>query len=369
MAHRSRAYLTSLLTTVMAITVLPQAIASPLDVSDFASLGAFPSASGTYTFNGGLSSPTLVGPAGTITGVMSGDSAVFTFDSIEVAAGMTLRGGAGNRNIAILSKTSIVLSGLIDFRGGNGSKGPAGVSASGTAGPGGAYSGFGGAGSGFGSTVGGGGGGGFGGSGGRGGDDSSSSFYYGGGGSSFGSLLTAVRGGGDGGVGGHVLSPIYYGAGGGGGGGGLELGAIGAITIAGQGVIASGGNGGRGEGSSSQPAGGGGGGAGGGLLVHADSVALLSTLDVRGGAGGRSLYASNLAAGGGGAGGRVYINYVSGLTGDLANVMLDGGASAGDGVAGSVGQLVVVPEPSTLILGACGITCAAWSVWRRKAAA
>jgi hypothetical protein len=365
MFPESRMYLASLFSILMAITEVTQANATPLNPNDFASLGAFPTVSGTYTFNGGLSSPTLVGPAGTFTGVVWGNSAVFTFDSIDVAAGMTLRGGSGSQSIALLSMTSISLTGLIDFRGSNGLRGPSGVSASGTAGPGGAYSGYGEAGSGFGSRVGGGGGGGFGGSGGRGGDNSSSSVYYGVGGSSFGDMLTTVRGGGDGGVGGHVLNPIYYGAGGGGGGGGLELGALDAITIAGQGVIASGGNGGRGEGGVSQPAGGGGGGAGGGLLIHADSVALLSTLDVTGGDGGTSLYAGD-AAGGGGAGGRVYIEYVSGLTGDLSEVLIDGGASAGDGVSGSVGQLVVVPEPSTYVMALAGLACGGFSLFRRR---
>jgi hypothetical protein len=73
-----------------------------------------------------------------------------------------------------------------------------------------------------------------------------------------------------------------------------------------------------------------------------------------------------LAAGGGGAGGRVYIKYVSGLTGDLANVLLDGGASAGDGVVGSVGQLVAVPEPTTYAMVFTGLACGGYVVCRRR---
>ena len=57
--------------------------ANPLRVSDFASLGAFPTTAGSYSSNTS-GAPTLTGPAGTnITGVVSG--------------GIALRSSAGAR--------------------------------------------------------------------------------------------------------------------------------------------------------------------------------------------------------------------------------------------------------------------------------
>jgi hypothetical protein len=106
------------------------AIAAPLDVSSFTSFGAFPSLRGTYTFNIGLRSPTLVGPAGTFTGVVSNQRALFAFDSVDVLDGMTLLGATGSRGIALHSMTTLNVDGLIDVSGGNGLSGPSGASRS-----------------------------------------------------------------------------------------------------------------------------------------------------------------------------------------------------------------------------------------------
>lgn len=363
--------LQSRLLFALAVAVIPPsvAVATPLNISSFVSLGAFPSQSGTYsvTYDVNTNSVRLVGPSTSIVAVQYNSTAVFTFDAISIPASMTIISSPGQKSIAFLSKSNITVDGLINIGGSAGLQGPGGALKSGTAGPGGGDDrGRGGEGSGWGSSVGGGGGGGYGGTGGRGGEKPSAggSHYYGGSGSNFGNLATTLLGGGNGGTGGHVLANIYYGAGGGGGGGAIELGAIGAVTIAGQGVLASGGNGGRGDQTVSQPAGGGGGGAGGGVLVHGDSVAFLSSIDVRGGAGGRSVDDSR-AGGGGGGGGRVYVEYLSSLSGE-GNVLLSGGTGSGDGLSGASGVLVAVPEPSTYALALVGLAFGGCSMWRRR---
>ena len=56
--------------------------AGPLNPLDFASLGTFPTAGGTYDFNTTGPNPTL----GTVTGVVFDGIAVFDFNSITMAA-------------------------------------------------------------------------------------------------------------------------------------------------------------------------------------------------------------------------------------------------------------------------------------------
>jgi hypothetical protein len=354
------------LVVAMCCLVAVPTVAAPLNVNAFASLGVFPSQSGTYTFswNSQTGQPYLAGPAGTITGTTFGSVAVYAFDTITVSAGMVLLGGGNTPAVALLSKGDLTMSGRIDFRGGNGLQGTTVLNTTGTAGPGGNSGGYGGRGDGSGSVVGGGGGGGYGGAGGRGGQTPFFRTYYGAGGSSFGNLATSVEGGGNGGLGGHVLASIYNGAGGGGSGGVIELGANGLITIGGQGVLASGGNGGIGSTNASQPAGGGGGGAGGGVLIHGDFVSVLSSIDVRGGDGGISRDDSR-AGGGGGGGGRVYVGYASGFSGS-SNVLLSGGIGSGDALPGSAGVITAIPEPTNCGLILAGLWGTGLWVWGRR---
>jgi hypothetical protein len=67
--------------------------AAPLVITDFTSLGAFPTTPGSYMLDTS-GTPTLTGPGGlSIAGVIGPDSiAVFTFDSILIGAGFTVRG-------------------------------------------------------------------------------------------------------------------------------------------------------------------------------------------------------------------------------------------------------------------------------------
>ena len=60
---------------------------APLDPLDFLSLGAFPTAPGIYTLDTRGTTPTLSGPGGTFTGVVSNGIAVFDFDSIVLGSG------------------------------------------------------------------------------------------------------------------------------------------------------------------------------------------------------------------------------------------------------------------------------------------
>jgi hypothetical protein len=69
--------------------------AGPLNPLDFASLGAFPTAGGSYTFDTS-GTPVLIGPNGSVvaTGVVSNGVAVFDFNSINVTSSQGF-GGAG----------------------------------------------------------------------------------------------------------------------------------------------------------------------------------------------------------------------------------------------------------------------------------
>src|SRR5262249_50049252 len=144
-------------------------VPSALVVSDFPSLGGFPSLAGNYSINTS-ETPTMTEPNGTsITGVTFNGIAVFAFDSIAVGSGMTIT-GSGTRPLALLSYGAVSVSGtgLIDVSGGGG-----GFPSGGPGGPGGGAGGrgalFGGGGASPGGGPGGGGefgGGGFGGPGG-----------------------------------------------------------------------------------------------------------------------------------------------------------------------------------------------------------
>lgn len=328
--------------------------ADPLAPGNFASLGGDPFTSpGTYTIDTSAT-PTLSGP-GIVTpieGEVSVDGiAVFTFEDITIAAGVTVD-AAGTRPVALLSQDFFNMSGgTIDVSGAGGGMGGFGTGTGGTGGSGGAGGGAGGTGgeSGSGGDVAGGagsgpggaaggpgtatgdaGGGGFGG---KGGDSTSA------GGIAYGDLFALLEGGSGGGGGGGFGGdddPFFRGgAGGGGGGGGVEIGATNGLTLGGS-VLA---NGGGGADSYND----GGGGSGGGIFVHADTVTLSGSLSANGGAGGGTF-------GGGGGGGRIAFLTTSGTINNVGgSFSVAGGNSTihGDGDPGVV-TFAQVTTPTSL---------------------
>ncbi len=280
----------------------PAGAKPPLRVTDFDSLGAFPSTPGTYVVNTS-DTPTLQTPDGmVITGVVAEKIAVFTFDGIVIGNGMTLT-ASGDRPLALLSYSDVTLAGTgsINVSGTNGSGG--------TPGHGGPGGGDGGSGRGAGGP--GGSGGGFGGVGGG-----------ASGGRAYGDLLRGLKGGSGGGFGG--------GWSGGGGGGAIEIVALGDISVGGTGIMALGG---VGAGTSVRgSSGGGGGGSGGGILLKGDAVEVNSLLAARGGNGG----VTRSGQGAGGGGGRVLILYGAGGVGGTGTINASGGAGAGNGMDGRI---------------------------------
>lgn len=250
---------------VLALLLLPTTAvrAQVLDPNAFTSLGTFNSQPGNYLVN--TDTNTLTAPDGTvITGVVSGNIVVFTFDAISFNAGSTLFFGSGARAVALLSKGDATFAGQINLSGGGGGGAPWG-------GPGGyAAGGPGQNGSGPGGGMYDGGAGGFGGAGRN---------YGGSGGPVYGDLSVKLEGG-SGGAGSR-------GDGGGGGGGALQLGALGTLRITGS-VIADGGSG--------NSVFFGGGGAGGGVLVRGQQVNIAATGSVTA-RGGDNLF--NACGGGG----------------------------------------------------------------------
>jgi hypothetical protein len=266
--------------------------------------------------------------------------AVLTFNSIIIDAGITVT-AVGSRPLALLSLGSIVVDGVIDasatatdgftpsFAGAGGGNGGTTASPNGGAAAGAPATGPG-------NQPGaqpGGGGGAFGGDGGSGIDPVGSNDN---GGTAYGDLATAIQGG-SGGSAGIFVSPALtpYGFGGAGG-GGIEIGAVGALTINGS-VLADGADGLVSQVPASQLSAGGGG-AGGGILIHGTTVALggSSELSARGGNGGSSISLPN-SQGGGGGGGRVLIGYSTTLTDLGADIDSSGGLPGGTAEAGQVG--------------------------------
>ena len=219
--------------------------AGPLNPGDFplSNSGAFPSTTGMYKLDTS-GTPTLSGPGGTFTGVVSNGVAVFDFNAINVVTGQVIN-GTGPLPAALLSRDGITVSGGINFSGSIfGEHGPGGFN--GGSGPG--AGGVGGdafvgesPGHGPRSYIGGGGGGGFGGVGGAGGNASTpflppplppplnQAFAPGGiGGGTYGNLLFQLQGG-SGGAGGFP----FFGSRGVGGGGAIEFGAVHNISVSG----------------------------------------------------------------------------------------------------------------------------------------
>lgn len=280
----------------------------PLCVTDFDSLGAFPSGAGAYVFTTS-GTPTLQTPDGTIiTGVVAEKIAVFTFDAIGIGDGMIVT-ASGGRPLALLSYSDVTIAGTgrIDVSGAsavlqNPGRGGPGGGAGGAGGQGGP-----GQGRGYGQGSG---GGGFGGRGGRGAPS---------GGRTYGNLLRGLKGGSGGG--GAFSSLGGSGGGGGGGGGALEIVALGTITVGGNGIVTMGG---RGASSTRLHTNGGGGGSGGGVLLSGNAVRVNSIVDARGGIGGT---ANRGIVGGGGGGGQVFILYGSGGLSGTGVITVAGGGS------------------------------------------
>ncbi len=316
-----------------------------LDPNSFASLGAFPSAPGAYSFdtNTFLGAPRLnLSGGGFISGVFSNGVAVFTFDSINITADITVAisgHNSGNNAVplALLSRSNILIASNLN------------LDAQGSFAGAGGYLGAGqgsinqpGSGPGGGSAPGGGGG-----FGGAGGNSPNAT-----GGKAYGDLATLLQGG-SGGANGNNSASIY----GGGGGGAIEIGANGNIVIKSQ--ISASGAGGTADYISVS----GGGGSGGGILIHGNSVSLdgpSAQLLARGGDGG-SIKAPFTAGGGGGGGGRILIATGNGgflNKGGLLDVSPGSGGSgsfgAANGSQGGNGEIrlisYAVPEPSGLLL-------------------
>jgi hypothetical protein len=241
--------------------------------------------------------------------------AVFVFDSFEVDDFLpTLPEitAIGNRPLAILSRHGMTIAGTIDVSaqadssafpgnerlagpgGGNGGlaatdNGSAAAGAANSPNP-------------YGLNNGqviqvGGGGGAFGGAGGTG--NVGGNFIANSGGVAYGDIVAAIQGGSGGAA---ARLDFGFSAEGGGGGGGIELGAIGAISLPGT-VLANGGDG------NAEPSlgGGGGAGAGGGILVHGGSVAFTTSTLLQARGGSSAPIGVGHTYGGGGGGGRIAV--------------------------------------------------------------
>jgi PEP-CTERM motif len=335
------------LLAVMGLMPAP-GLAGPLDPNAFSSLGAFPSLSGSYSINTSAAmAPTLTEPGGaTITGVYYQDSpghtvAVFDFSSISMTSSQTIT-ATGAAPVALLSRGDATIGGTINVNG-SGSSGGAGA----------LYSGVG---VGLSNSYASGSGGGFGGNGGA-----SGAFTYNNppstapsvpGGQAYGDLSVSLQGGSQGGLSG------------GGGGGGLEIGAIGTLTIPLSGFILA-------EGASESV--GAGGGSGGGVFLHASIVNYDGAILAIGGDGGANTSQGGMnggsgGGGGGGSGGRVLIEYSSGIS--ILNPIDVAGGFGGastygttNGMAGTV-SFISVPEPSSLALVTMGVVIGLGCRWR-----
>lgn len=321
-------------------------------------------ASQTETFSGGTTTAN--------TGDDDYDIAVFTFDSFNLSdfnpgAATALNPAeilaTGGRPVALLSLGDTTIAGTIDASARTG--GDQDYNAEQLAGPGGGNGGLGNTtpntyfsgdaaagapASSVGSPVfnpspGAGTGGGFGGDGGQAGD--SNGTPAGVVGAAFSNLAVGIQGGSGGATGGSQL--FFNGTtanifGGGGGGGGLEIGAVGDITITGE-LLANGGDSKDGSFFSGQTAGSGGAGAGGGILIHADSVTQNGDLQANGG----NAPGSRIGGGGGG-GGEILI-----VASSLADITVGGthsiaggaGVSATGGEDGMDGLYQTIADPSS----------------------
>jgi hypothetical protein len=270
--------------------------------------------SGTYAVD--TTTMKLTGPGGTdITGVDQGGVAVFSFDQVNVASGVTIN-AAGSRPLKIVASGDLTMGGTISASGQSANdfaNDPAGTPLGGPGG--GAWTAGSGPGGGGKPTLNtdGGGGGGFGGSGARGGIENGGG-VGGAAGPAYGNLNLGLEGGSGG-------SGSAYAQGGGGGGAVALFGRTVAITGL---VFVDGGGGAVGRGAS-------GGGSGGAIVVHGDSVEVVGTLVARGGPGG---IGGCCGDGGGGGGGRIAYQYRTLVASGAA--IVNGGASGARSTSGGI---------------------------------
>jgi hypothetical protein len=252
----------------------------------------FSPASGTYTVD--TTALTLTGPGTSIAGADVGGVAVFSFDNVNIPAGVTIN-ATGSRPLKFVASGALALAGTMNGSGGNATRS---VLSPVPGGPGGGVGGAaGGAGPGGGGAPGnvnnGGGGGGFGGVGAAGGLQSGNLNPAGAGGAAYGDLNVSLQGGSAGGAG-------AFDAFGAGGGGAIALFGSTVTISPGSLVLVDGGGGDTGTGGAS------GGGSGGAIVVHGDTVEAAGLLVARGGPGGAGGCCGD---GGGGAGGRIAFQY------------------------------------------------------------
>lgn len=308
---QSRHFWRTVVACVAAMAVHATTRANALDPQAFGSNGPNPfSVAGSYSIDTTAGTGYLSGPGGSAIGFLTPEGViVFTFESVAIGAGVSIR-ATGSRPVAILSRTTFIMTaGEINVAGvfvpGVGYQPGAGggMGASGFQ----AATGLGAGSSGSNS----GGGGGHGTSGGSGGGSGG-----GAGGIVYGDPAVQLRGGSGGGAG-----NTGFGSAGGAGGGVIEIGASQSVSVSG-GVITV-------DGSTGYE--GGGGGSGGAMLIHGPDISIGGTLRASGGPG-----ASGSTAGGGGGGaGRIVILNSSGsfMPGSSALFALNGGAGGTGGTA------------------------------------
>jgi hypothetical protein len=331
------------------------ALANPIDPFAFTSLGAFPTAPGSYLVQTlDPVAPTLTEPDGTVLrGAYSSGLAVFDFDAILLGSGVLLSAnGHGTAPLVLLSRSDATIAGTIDV---SGAGFPAGFHVSGDNGPGGglvgAIASF------HGTTlaVAGSGGGGFGGPGRDGGDafvppgavtpgDPAIPVPGGRGGLGYGNITQQLVTGSGGAQG--TGGTIRFGQGSGGAGGGaIEVGAAGSLAVSGA-ILA--------DGLAASLNGGGG--SGGAILLHAAAVDLTGRLEALGGVGGVGDPVRNVAAGGSGGGGQVAIVYGRSYSGP-------GDFAVGNG---SFTAQHSMPEPAALIMLGTGLLGVFGLAWRKN---
>jgi len=297
---------------VLALPLAPMALAIPLDPSAYASIGSAVGTSGSLALGSstlfasgsfrtsGLSFGGLVIGAGVLQSQPGGpDIAVFTFDNIDLGAGVNIT-ITGSRPVAILSKRDAISRSTVAVSAGSLGGGAGGAEGAplvgGSIGPG--------AGTGGGQSGGGGGGGGFGGAGGHGagviGVDLAAIGITGDGGLAYGDALATLQGG-SGGGGGIRLSGGADGRGGGGG-GALQIGAAGLTQVVSVAVVggATGGNGGAGSGGMIELRGARGGFGAGAVLDASGGAVVIPAVPGSG-------FGLPQISGGGGGGGRILV--------------------------------------------------------------